>query len=539
MTIVLKDIQKIDSLHNSKLVAGFKGINKPVDNIMITEAPDVEQWITPNEVLLSSLYGFDSLSKKAIDQFMRSLHNHNCSGLIVKTSRFINKIPQNIIDDCNHYEIPLIEIPKDIKYNNIMLESMQLLFNEKNLLLNQYKKINQQFIQLAIRNSSFNAIVNLLSSLVNSPTFIFKITHNIATDIIHNDQSHYELDGFNFKQRKPVPQKDYTNYQYYEVVIPSHQATLLMVKIPQSQDELYLGVLQEKHSLQDVDFMAVENAVNFTQMEVLKQTALDQGLRTYANDIIDDLINGKITSEEEFQTTLKHFNLSETADYRVAVIQALKDGKIQSDYFRDNPREADRVVSQFKQFWPNAVYRIRQNRIILIIPEKSQTSENLQKNLQSILQTLEDTHPNLNFQIGLSEICHPKDFKIHASQALKTLQIASHLNKNNQIFNYNDLGFYRFLFQVDNPEKLKSFVPENLLKIYEDKPELYTTLKTYLDHNQNAKASAKELFIHPKTMSYRLNKIQEKTSIDFSDVDEVFRLNVGIRVLNVLNDETI
>ncbi|EEI24547.1 PucR family transcriptional regulator [Lentilactobacillus hilgardii] len=539
MAIILKDIQKIESLNNSKLIAGSAGLNNPVENIMITEAPDVEQWITPNEVLLSSLYGFDNLSEKAIGQFMRSLHNHNCSGLIIKTSRFVNEIPQTIIDDCNQYKIPLIEIPKNIKYNDIMLESMQLLFNEKNLLLNQYKKINQQFIQLAIQNSSFNAIVNLLSSLVSNPTFIFKIEDNIASNIIHNDQNTHKLKEIDFTQRRPVPKKEYTNYQYYEVTLTDKSFKLLMVKIPQSQDQLYLGVLQENQILQDVDFMAIENAVNFTQMEVLKQTALNQGLRTYANDIIDDLINGKIASEEEFQATLKHFNLVETSNYRVTVLQALKEEKVQPDYYRDNPREADRVVSQFKLYWPNTVYRIRQNRIILIISEDQQSPEKMQDNLKKILQTLEDTHPNLNFQIGLSETCHPKDFKVYASQALKTLQIASHLNKRNQIFNYNDLGFYRFLFQVDNPEKLRSFVPEDLLKIYKDKPELYTTLKTYLEHNQNAKASANALFIHPKTMSYRLNKIQERTSINFSDVDEVFRLNVGIRVLNVLNDETV
>ena len=85
MAVTLKDIQQIDSLTSAKLVAGNAGINKTVDNIMITEAPDVERWITPNEVLLSSLYGFDKLSTDSIHDFMQSLNKHNCSGLIVKT----------------------------------------------------------------------------------------------------------------------------------------------------------------------------------------------------------------------------------------------------------------------------------------------------------------------------------------------------------------------------------------------------------------------------------------------------------------------
>ncbi|GED94176.1 purine transport regulator [Lentilactobacillus buchneri subsp. silagei] len=533
MAVTLKDIQQIDSLTSAKLVAGNAGINKTVDNIMITEAPDVERWITPNEVLLASLYGFDKLSTDSIHDFMQSLNKHNCSGLIVKTSRFINDIPQQIIEDSNQFDIPLIEIPQDVKYSDIMLETMQLLFNERNRMLNRYKTINQQFIKLAIQNSSYQSIVTLLSTLVENPTYIFKIEDSNGVDIVHSKQAQYPIQSIDFSSRKLLPKTEYTNYQYFEVSLPEGYK-FLMVKIANSQDDLYLGVLQEKR-LQDIDFMAIENAVNFTQMEVIKQAALEQGLRTYANDIIDDLINGKITSEEEYQATLKHFKLMEDKDYRVTVIQVLVNGEIQTDYFRDNPRDANSVVAQFKTFWPDAVYRVRQNRIILIIDDEP--TAKLQSNLRKVLQTLDASHPSMNFQIGLSENCHPKDFPSHASQALKTLQIAGHLNKSDQIFNYNDLGFYRFLFQVDDPTKLKSFVTEDLLKLYQDKPELYTTLKTYLDHNQNAKASADALFIHPKTMSYRLNKIQERTNINFSDVDEIFRLNVGIRVLNVLDEE--
>ncbi|GHP14049.1 CdaR family transcriptional regulator [Lentilactobacillus fungorum] len=536
MGVNLKDIQQIDALKSSKLVACSKGIYKSVDNIMITEANDVERWITPNEVLLSSLYGFDKLSVKAIDGFMQSLNMHHCSGLIVKISRFINKIPRQIINDCNRFDIPLIEISQDVKYSDIMLEAMQLLFNERNRILDQYKTINQQFIKLAIQNSSYQSIVTLLARLVKNSTYIFKIdSSNNGVDIAHSKKPQQSIHSIDFANQRPVPKTEYTNCQYFEVT--SQDGTeFLMVKIPRSQDDLYLGIFQE-YPLQDIDFMAIENAVNFTQMEVIKQAALDQGLRTYANDIIDDLINGKITSEEEYQATLRHFKLSENNSYRVVVIQVLVKNEIQTDYFRDNPKDANRIIIQFKKYWPDTVYRVRQNRIILIINDEP--TGKLQTDLESVLQALKTSYPALDFQIGLSESCLPKEFPNHASQALRTLQIAGHLNKKSQVFNYNDLGFYRFLFQVDDPAKLKSFVAEDLLKLYRDKPELYITLKTYLNHNQNAKASAEALFIHPKTMSYRLNKIQEHTNINFSDVDEIFRLNVGIRILNVLDEENI
>ncbi|WP_461243947.1 PucR family transcriptional regulator [Secundilactobacillus muriivasis] len=535
MTVKLADIQSINALSSAKLIAGQDGCQKRVDNIMVLEAPDVNQWLTQHEVLISSLYGFNHLSTEAVRDFMQSLNDNACSGLIIKVSRFVAEIPQTIIDGCNQFAIPLIQISKDVSYNNILLEAMQLLFNEKNRLLDQYKAINQQFVRLAIQNGSLADIAKALMDLVHNPACIFQLEHGHPTHLIPNGIDEALFVDTDFSHRRPLPKREYTNYQYYQVDLGTSDQVLVMVKIPQSQQNLYLAIIQQNAPLQDIDFMAIENAVNFIQMEVLKQDALYQGLRTYANDMIDDLLNGKITPEA-FDSTLNNFGLIAQADYRIAVVQTLADGNVEENYFRDNPKGADRVIALFKQFWPKAVYRIRQNRIILIIAEATFSTAKTQTNLQQIVELLRDTNPKHQFQIGLSEKCRPADFKNYASQALKTLQIANQLHRPNALFNYNDLGFYRFLLQVKDPHALKTFVPESLLDLYENDSELYTTLKTYLENNQNTKASANTLFIHPKTMSYRLNKIHKQVNIDFNNVNQVFELNVGLRVLNILDD---
>ncbi|GAW98517.1 PucR family transcriptional regulator [Secundilactobacillus mixtipabuli] len=534
MTVKLSDIQSINALKDAKLIAGKNGRNKLVDNIMVLEAPDVNKWIKKNEVLISSLYGFNHLSKEAIQEFMQSLSDNACSGLIIKISRFVDEIPQTIIDGCNKFSIPLLQIPKDTSYNSILLEVMQLLFNESNRLLDRYKKINQQFIQLAIHDSSLSKITNLLSQLVQNPTCVFQLENEQIAKITPANSKLEWLTGTDCSNRQPISKHDYTNYQYYQVNINRTDKPLIMVKIPQSQQNLYLAIVQQNSELQDIDFMAIENAVNFIQMEILKQEAINQGLRTYANDMIDDLLNGKI-APEVFKNTLANFELDSDEEYRIAVVQSLSNDSIEENYFRDNPNNADRVVGLFKRYWPKAVYRIRQNRIILIISEASFSNAECRTNLQKITDQLKETNSHHEYQIGLSEQCEPSDFKHYASQALKTLQIANQLHLSGPVFSYNDLGFYRFLLQVKDPKELTSFVPESLLELHQNDSELFLTLKAYLENNQNMKVSANTLFIHPKTMSYRLNKVHKMVNIDFSDVNQIFELNVGLRILSILD----
>lgn len=540
MSVTVQDVYTVESLKSARTIAGNAGKNNLVNNIMIVEAPDVDRWITSHELLLTSLYGFDKLSTSELAHFMDTLHQNACSALIVKMSRFVTQIPPTILAQCDRYQIPLIQISEDIKYSDILLQVMQLLFNEKNLLLNQYKKINQRFVDLAIHGGSMQSIADMLANLINNPVNIFKVEHDVEKELVHSQISHKYSENVLFEQREPLPQKSYTNYQYYQAPLRYETIKQLIVKIPQSRvDEVYLGIFICNGPIRDIDFMAIENAVNFTQMEALKRSAIKQSMRTYANDIIDDLINGKITTQEQFDSTLSHFKLSATRNYRIAVIQTIANNQLLPEYFTEHPKEADHIVNLFKRYWPETIYRIRQNRIILIFENKPDAIHKIKQQIQQILDSLQQAQKQHFFQIGISESCQPVQFKDNAAQALKTLQIASSLYKRSFIFTYNDLGFYRFLFNTTDLNQLRSFIPEELMDLYENKSDLYQTLQVYLENNQNTKESASALFIHPKTMSYRLSKIKERTGINLDDVDEAFRINVGIRILTIFNNQTL
>ena len=100
--------------------------------------------------------------------------------------------------------------------------------------------------------------------------------------------------------------------------------------------------------------------------------------------------------------------------------------------------------------------------------------------------------------------------------------------------NYQDLGFYRFLSEITNSSKLEELIPSKLLLLYYKEPELVETLHSYLDYNQNLTKSAEKLFIHPKTMRYRINKIINFCDLDMDDPEELLSYNIGLRVLPTL-----
>lgn len=125
-------------------------------------------------------------------------------------------------------------------------------------------------------------------------------------------------------------------------------------------------------------------------------------------------------------------------------------------------------------------------------------------------------------------------------QGMDTLKLVYDLNLEGNIFFYEDLKFYHLLYRTGLNKELLNFCSDGLLKIIqydkENDTEYYETLKTYIEKDSNAVQSADKLFIHRNTMNYRLNKIKEIGNINLDNGEEIFRLNMSIKILEYLSN---
>lgn len=73
------------------------------------------------------------------------------------------------------------------------------------------------------------------------------------------------------------------------------------------------------------------------------------------------------------------------------------------------------------------------------------------------------------------------------------------------------------LLALHLPNTLKSIIQGDILPVFIEDPELFTTIKYFLKNNLNASTTAKSLFIHRNTLQYRLDKFTEKTGIPLKE----------------------
>ena len=98
--------------------------------------------------------------------------------------------------------------------------------------------------------------------------------------------------------------------------------------------------------------------------------------------------------------------------------------------------------------------------------------------------------------------------------------------------------FYQILEKMKDINQLQAFIPESLNKLrqydIQKNGELVDTLECYLNVNQSLKKTSELMFIHYRTVSYRLQKIIEITNIDFNNPAEVLSVRIGLIAIRVL-----
>jgi DNA-binding PucR family transcriptional regulator len=66
--------------------------------------------------------------------------------------------------------------------------------------------------------------------------------------------------------------------------------------------------------------------------------------------------------------------------------------------------------------------------------------------------------------------------------------------------------------------------------------EYLTTLSSYFRENNSLQRVAKELHVHPNTVSYRVRRVEELTGLDFHNYRDRLMAQVALEILDVAGE---
>ena len=295
--------------------------------------------------------------------------------------------------------------------------------------------------------------------------------------------------------------------------------------------------------------MELENATINLQDGFLSEFAQDEEKKTYQRDIIHNILNGLLSSKEMTEAAAQ-LGMKESDTYRVVDFHTITKN-VQRKYTKEQLYEVGVIEGELMHLLPDALIYRNMDQIVMIQQvDSNQTELEYQKEMEevedviqrSILYRKKDT----DFQIGIGKSVEGyqrlKESYQEASRAIKYIDIIRLVtgDKNKSVVHYSSLGFFQIFGEIDDVTELERYIPETLKKLYlyddEHKGELITTLQMYLRNNQSIKKTADAMFVHYRTISYRLEKIKQISGINFDNANEVLAVSNGLIIYKMLKE---
>ena len=338
-----------------------------------------------------------------------------------------------------------------------------------------------------------------------------------------------------------IKARKYVDVTENTAIITFHNAKVIPNTIVTMEQEL-------RKKEQDV-CEEIENATINLQYGFLSEFAQDEEKKTYQRDIIHNILNGLLSSKEMTEAAAQ-LGMKESDTYRVVDFHTIKKN-VQRKYTKEQLHEVGVIVGELTYLLPDALIYRNMDQIVMIQQvDSNQTELEYQKEMEevedviqrSILYRKKDT----DFQIGIGKSVEGyqrlKESYHEASQAIKYIEIIRQVtgDKNKSVVHYSNLGFFQIFGEIDDMTELERCIPETLKKLYlyddEHKGELITTLQMYLRNNQSIKKTAGAMFVHYRTISYRLEKIKQISGINFDNANEVLAVSNGLIIYKMLKE---
>lgn len=542
--LTIKEVMAYSSFKHAKLITGETALDNPVNGIMVMEAPDIEVWGREGLIILTSYFAMKDSSTERIIEFLDHAKKIGISAIVVKIDRLVYEIPDIFVSNCRDKQIPLFQIDKVTPYEKIISEVLENIINRNAFVLQRFYDIHKQFTQLMMSQPEIIEILNTLKELINRPVSFFEMSRDyiFGTDpdydrftIVHSEKNKKdERFNFDFMRNKVVYQNE-ADCIYDQLVFP----------VPNLSYEKYQLIIHEgEQEVTDLDFMAIENAITALQTDLLTRYAIRQSKQSRLNEMASDLVHGRLNKQEDIDDTITQLGLDPTKNYRIILIGFHAKKNIPQTKRIEIAPYVDALINQSRVTFPDRIYITRKNTLIVIAPDldektteiKNRIAETLAQPDIKSMSTYFSIHTTISNIVSLANLA---DGYRQAVDAQKILQ----LTKSEQaVFSYQDMGIYQIFVETDNLNSLKRFVPDSFLELQKENPELLTTLHTFIDSNQNYTETAQKLFVHPKTVRYRIDRLKEIYRLDLDNAEEILRYAIGFRLLKFIgeiNDDSI
>ncbi|MGP4025169.1 PucR family transcriptional regulator [Actinomadura sp. 3N407] len=562
------EVLGVSTLNGARLIAGRAGLERIVQRLNVMEVPDILSWVKPNELLLTTGYPLRN-TPQSLGNLVADLDERGLAALAIKLGRYLDSLPAEMIAQADRRGFPLILLPNDVGFDDILNQVLTDILNRQAAVLARTEEVHRALVQIVLCGGGLQEVVDEVATLLE-----------VAVVVLDGEQRVLAGAG---------PDEDVQAMRAFDAgrhaacgrggcgIIGAHGTGdhLVVPVMAGGFDHGRIVAFSPDGTLRGTDLGILERAATVAALVVTKQQAVAAVESKYRADFLRDILAGRAGDDDRVIAHCDGFGWD--LDRPVMVVVAELDGRprgtggpvpatapendgkgrgkgADSDGGTRGGRGIEERSAQERlaAAWTTAVRRHDRgaavasfaHEVVAIVgadgvDPAELTAGPVQAMVKEASSIFAEHLPvRRTFSTGISRtVSSPAALPEAYEQAVKAVRVGRQLNGAGARAHFDQLGVYRLLSLVSDPEELHAFVRETLGDLAaDDEPELVDlrrTLQVLLETNLNVAETARRLHFHYNTLRYRIGKLERMLGAFTEDAHLRLNLTLALHVLRM------
>ena len=505
MGIAIQELLSQEYFKDFYVLAGAKGLHREIQGITVMEAPDAFHWTKGKELVLSSGYVI-AKEPDCIEKAFREGSVQKSAGMMIKRERYLEKIPEEILELFEQYEVPLISMPFSAPWMEVMSQINTAVLNRtiRRLRINT-SHMTFQMSNFSYKEQKIKRILQAMEAEMGFPAFLYDFVEEEAYYSSMNFQKiakgfGLETEDF-WEPSMPYTRHtlcDYMDMVRYRLVNQSHQEgpRISWIRVPISVNgsvQAYFAVMEAREFLDYYDEYSIRIA--YLMLQGLYEqivAAQNMGNIGFENFVLYALsATEDDTQKMMFQANVQGISMS--TKYRYVLFRRA-DNQEELPNRRKEILEAYRKSSLIKYA---RIAMIGENVGILFLEDREEDWEKghilalLEEFRRRVLKSCPETALEFGYSLDAASLGHIRQ---SIEKCQKALNMGKMIYPSLFAWEYSQLGALAWL-DIPEEELTHMLSAYSVLLKDEKNIELLKTLKVYLENNMNYSATAEKLYV--------------------------------------------
>ncbi|SDI79406.1 PucR family transcriptional regulator [Alteribacillus bidgolensis] len=539
----VEDLFILDVFQDAKILAGHSGLIRNVESMEISETPDVLHYLAKNSFLLTTGYAYKD-NPRELCQLISDINELPCAGMGIKLGRFIDTLPQEVIDLADKLQFPIIQIPVSLTLGTVGHQLLGFLWDNKTEELFYAIHVHKKFTDMMMKGYTLQSLIKNLGLYLKCPVLLLSPLGEVTASSVHFQKENMKLMQAHVESLFKNSLETYQNNSAITINHPDGSETDITLNVfPVKTTHLfpYLLIIFNPEQLHyPSSKLAIEQASTVISFTLIKNEAIKQNNRVLKNNFFGSLVDGKIPLKQEIIHRGKQYNLLENAKYLSILCKVDNNSE---NYFQ----QSDEVLNQTYDFLYDYleiaitklgiqnIFFIKDTYFVILLQFTSPFDDTLKDSIRTSLEefqkeAFDKLKISLSFGIG-NFVNDVTSIPTTYSEAVEAWENGA------ELFQKEFISFY----ETKQIQELIRLIPkEELQKFYEntlrslaypktkDEEALVKTMVVFLDNNCEIAITSKKLFVHRNTVKYRIAKCEEILNYSINTPNDSLHLRMAL-----------